>query len=42
MLTFETVNELSLRVTCRGNDVLYTRTGAFIAGENDGPKDYRF
>ena len=42
MLTFETVNELSLRVTCRGNDVLYTRTGAFIAGENDGPKNYRF
>lgn len=42
MLTFETVNELTLRVTCQGNDVLFTKAGAFIAGENAGPKNYKF
>ena len=33
MLKFETLNELTLKVTCRGNDVLFTKAGAFIAGE---------
>ncbi len=42
MLTFETVNELTLRVTCRGNDVLFAKAGAFIAGESTGGKNYRF
>lgn len=42
MLTFEVVNELTLKVTCRGCDVLYTRAGAFIAGESAGGKNYRF
>lgn len=42
MLSFETINELTLKVTCRGNDVLYTKTGAFIAGETAGQKNYRF
>ena len=42
MLTFETVNELTLKVTCRGNDVLFTKAGAFIAGESGGAKNYRF
>ncbi len=42
MLTFETVNELTLKVTCSGNDVLFAKAGAFIAGENAGPKNYRF
>lgn len=42
MLTFETVNELTLKVTCTGNDVLFTKAGAFIAGENSGPKNYKF
>ncbi|MGN0298989.1 MAG: AIM24 family protein [Lachnospiraceae bacterium] len=42
MLTFETVNELTLKVTCRGNDILYTKAGAFIAGESNGGKNYRF
>ena len=42
MLTFETVNELMLKVTCRGRDVLYTKAGAFIAGESAGGKNYRF
>ena len=34
MLTFETLNELTLKVTCQGNDVLFTKAGAFIAGES--------
>lgn len=42
MLTFEMVNELTLKVTCRGSDVLYTKAGAFIAGESMGVKNYRF
>ena len=42
MLTFETVNELTLKVTCRGSDVLFTKAGAFIAGESVGSKNYRF
>ena len=28
MLTFETVNELTLKVTCTGSDVLFTKAGA--------------
>lgn len=42
MLQFETINELTLKVTCRGNDVLFTKAGAFIAGENTGGKNYKF
>lgn len=42
MLTFETVNELTLKVTCRGGDLLFTKAGAFIAGESAGGKNYRF
>ena len=42
MLNFEVINELSLKVTCTGNDVLFTKAGAFIAGESQGGKNYRF
>ncbi len=42
MLTFETINELTLKVTCRGSDVLFTKAGAFIAGDSYGGKNYRF
>ena len=42
MITFETINELTLKVTCSGNDVIYTKAGAFIAGENQGDKNYKF
>lgn len=42
MLTFETINELTLKVTCTGNDVLFTKAGAFIAGESPGGKNYKF
>lgn len=41
MLTFETINELTLKVTCTGNDVLFTKAGAFIAGDSPS-KNYRF
>ena len=41
MLTFETLNELTLKVTCRGNDVLFTKAGAFIAGDSVS-RNYRF
>lgn len=42
MLTFEIVNELTLKVTCRGNDVLFTKAGAFVAGESPNGKNYKF
>ncbi len=42
MITFETVNELTLKVTNTGNDVLFTKAGAFIAGQSNGGKNYRF
>lgn len=42
MVVFETVNELTLMVTCHGADAIYTRMGAFVAGENAGPKNYTF
>lgn len=42
MLVLETVNELTLKVTCRGNDVLYAKAGAFIAGDSSRGKNYRF
>ena len=41
MLIFETLNELTLKVTCRGNDVLFTKAGAFIAGDSP-QKNYKF
>ena len=40
MIRFETVNELALKVTCQGGGVLYTKAGAFIAGESAGGKNY--
>lgn len=42
MLTFETVNELTLKVTCQGSDVLFTKAGSFIAGESANGKNYKF
>lgn len=42
MLTLETVNELTLKVTCSGSDVLFTKAGSFIAGDSAGGKNYRF
>ena len=42
MLTFETINELTLKVTCTGSDVLFTKAGAYIGGESMGGKNYKF
>lgn len=44
MLKLETLNELSLKVTSDGNgqDILFTKAGAFIGGECFGPKNYAF
>lgn len=43
MIRFETVNELSLKVTCSGGgDQIFTKAGAFIAGECYGGKNYQF
>ncbi|MCI9546388.1 MAG: AIM24 family protein [Lachnospiraceae bacterium] len=42
MLNFEIINELTLKVTCSGNDVLFTKAGSFIAGESAGGKNYKF
>ena len=42
MVKFETVNELTLKVTCTGSDYIFTKAGAFIAGDNAGGKNYKF
>ncbi len=42
MITLETVNEVSLKVTATGNDVFFTKAGAFILGNNMGKKNYKF
>ncbi len=42
MLQFETINELTLKVTATGNEVLFAKAGAFIAGDNAGAKNYTF
>lgn len=42
MITFDVVNELTLRVTCKGMDSLFVKQGAFIAGECMGTKNYSF
>lgn len=42
MIKFETVNELTLKITCQGSGVVFTKAGAFIAGENYGAKNYAF
>ena len=42
MVTFETVNELSLKVTADAGDVVFTKAGAFIGGECYGQKNYQF
>lgn len=42
MVKFETVNELSLKVTADAGDVVFTKAGAFISGECYGQKNYSF
>lgn len=42
MIKFETVNELTLKVTCQGQGTIFTKAGAFISGECYGAKNYQF
>lgn len=42
MVKFETLNELTLKVTTSGRSTIFTKTGAFICGESNGPKNYSF
>lgn len=42
MLTFETINELTLKVTCTGSGVLFAKAGSFIAGDSPNGKNYAF
>ena len=43
MICFETLNEVSLKVTCRGNhDYIFAKAGAFVAGECNGAKNFKF
>lgn len=42
MLLFEIINELTLKVTCKGSDVLFAKKGSFIAGESMNGKNYTF
>lgn len=42
MIKFETLNELTLKITTDGNSIVYTKAGAFIGGECYGQKNYSF
>lgn len=42
MYKLETLNELTLKATCDGPGVLFTKAGAFIGGECYGNKNYQF
>ena len=41
-MTFETLNELTLKVHAQAGEVIYTKAGAFIGGESFGGKNYQF
>lgn len=42
MIKFETLNELTLKITSDGNTTVFTKAGAFIGGECYGQKNYQF
>lgn len=42
MVKFEVLNELTLKVTAQAGDKVFSKAGAFIAGENYGNKNYQF
>lgn len=42
MVEFQVINELCLMVKCTGNDCIFTKKGAFIAGECDGARNFKF
>lgn len=42
MLRMEVLNELTLKVTCDGQGILFSKAGAFVGGESYGGKNYIF
>ena len=42
MVKFESLNELTLKITCDGQGEVFTKAGAFIGGESFGGKNYQF
>lgn len=42
MIKFETLNELTLKITTQGSSTVFTKAGAFIGGECYGSKNYKF
>ena len=42
MLKLETLNELTLKVTCDGQGEFFSKAGAYIGGESYGGKNYKF
>lgn len=42
MIKLETLNELTLKVSCDGAGELYTKMGAFVGGESYGGRNYTF
>lgn len=42
MVEFNVINELCLMVKCTGNDCIFTKAGAFIAGECGGERNFKF
>lgn len=43
MLKFQVINELCLMITCSGgNELVFTKAGAFIGGDCTGDKNYKF
>ena len=42
MLKLETLNELTLKVTCDGQGEFFSKAGAYIGGESYGQRNYKF
>lgn len=42
LVDFQVINELCLMVKCTGNDCIFTKQGAFIAGECNGARNFKF
>lgn len=42
MVKFETLNELTLKVTADAGDVVFSKAGAWVGGECYGQKNYKF
>lgn len=42
IMEFQTVNELALQIHSTGNEIVYTKAGAFITGKAFGGRNYKF